>query len=59
MTGPFADQLDETVNRALNGVGGMIGNRNLGDQVGGTVNNVSNGLLGDQGLARKLLRGGR
>jgi hypothetical protein len=40
LTGP----LDQTLNDTLNNVGGAAGNPNLGNQVGGAVNNVTNGL---------------
>ena len=36
----------DAVNGALNDVGGALGNPNLGDQVNGTLNGVTNGLLG-------------
>ena len=50
LTGP----LDKTVNDAVNGVGGLLGDNKLGDKVTGTVN----GLLGPGGATDGLLGGG-
>jgi len=50
LTGP----LDETLNDSLNGVGGLLGNHQLGNQVTGALN----GLLGQGGLTDQLLGGG-
>lgn len=54
LTGP----LDQTVNDTLNNVGGALGNPNLGNQVGGAVNNATNGLLGPKSAVNDLLGGG-
>jgi hypothetical protein len=51
LTGP----LDQGVNDTLNNVGGAVGNPNLGNQVGGAVNNVTNGVLGPKGAVDELL----
>ena len=50
----------------MNGVGGALGDGQLGDKVGGALNQTTNGLLGPNGLtgsplaasrpARRLLR---
>lgn len=53
VTGP----LDSAVNDTLNNVGGLLGNPNLGDQVNHGLNNVTNALLGDGGLADQILGG--
>jgi hypothetical protein len=50
VTGPLTQQVDKTVNDTLNNVGGVVGQPNLGGQVNDTVKNLSNGLLGNQGL---------
>ncbi|HEX2128249.1 MAG TPA: hypothetical protein VHF58_03425 [Solirubrobacterales bacterium] len=55
VTGP----LDQTLNNTLNNVGGLLGNPNLGDQVGHTLNNVTNTLLGPGGLTDQILGGGQ
>jgi hypothetical protein len=51
LTGPP----DQTVNDTLNNVGGAVGNPNLGNQVGGAVNNVTNGPLEPKGTVDQLL----
>lgn len=43
----LTDQVDQTVTGTLDGVGGAIGNPDLGQQVGGTLNDVTGGLLGN------------
>lgn len=43
----ITDRVDQTVQDTRDGVGGVVGNPNLGQQVGGTVNNVTDGLLGN------------
>jgi hypothetical protein len=50
VTGP----IDNTVNDALNNVGGALGNPNLGDQVTGSLNNATNNLLGPNGVGGLL-----
>ncbi len=51
LTGP----LDKTVNDAVNGVGGLLGDPKLGDKVTGSLNETTNGLLGQGGLTDSLL----
>jgi hypothetical protein len=51
LTGP----LDQTVNDTVKNVGGALGNPNLGNQVGGAVDNVTDGLLGPKGAVDQLL----
>lgn len=43
----LTDQVDQTVTGTLDGVGGVIGDPNLGQQVGGTLNDVTGNLLGN------------
>lgn len=52
LTGP----IDKTVNDAVNGVGGLLGDNKLGDKVTGTVKGVTDGLLGKGGLTDSLLK---
>jgi hypothetical protein len=59
VTGPVTQQVDQTVNNTLNHVGGLVGQPNLGNQASGTVKNLSNSLLGNQGLTGNLLGGGK
>jgi hypothetical protein len=54
VTGP----LDQTANNTVNGVGGLVGDDELGDKVTNTVNQTTNGLLGPNGPTGSLLGGG-
>ncbi len=54
VTGP----VDDAVNNAVNGVGGALGDDQLGDKVTGTVNEATNNVLGPNGVAGSLLGGG-
>ena len=56
---PVTDPLDETLNDTLNGVGGLLGNPELGDQVARGVNETTAALLGPGGLTDRLLGGNR
>jgi hypothetical protein len=53
VTGP----VDDAANNAVNGVGGALGDDQLGDKVTGTVNQATNDLLGPNGAAGSLLGG--
>jgi hypothetical protein len=55
LSGGLTGPLDQTVNDTLNNVGGAVGNPNLGNQVNGAVNNVTNGLLGPKSATNQLL----
>jgi hypothetical protein len=55
LSGGLTGPLDQTANDTLNNVGGALGNPNPGNQVGGAVNNVTNGLLGPKGAVDELL----
>lgn len=54
-TGGLTRSLDDTLGHTLNGVGGLLGRPHLGDNVGRTGNQLTNRLLGDQGLTGRLL----
>ena len=56
-TGPLTDEIDRNLNDTLNGVGGALGQPNLGDDVNDTVRNLSDGLVGREGLTGRLLGG--
>jgi hypothetical protein len=58
-TNPIIKPLDDTLNHTLNNVGGLLGNPGLGDQVTGSLNDVTNALLGEGGLTDQLLGGNR
>ena len=45
------------MNDAVNGVGGALGDEQLGDKVTGAVNQATNGLLGPSGPTGSLLGG--
>jgi hypothetical protein len=55
VTGPITGPLDQTINDTLNNVGGALGNPNLGNQVTDGVNNITNGVLGRDGVVGNLL----
>jgi hypothetical protein len=55
VTGDLTGPVDQTGNDTLNDVGGAVGNPNLGNDVNGAVNNVTNGLLGPKGVTDQLL----
>jgi hypothetical protein len=45
-TRPITDPLDQTLNDTLNGVGGVLGNPDLGTQVTDGLNRTTNAILG-------------
>ena len=55
VTDPITGPLDQNVNDALNNVGGLLGNPNLGNQVTQGLNNIGGKLLGPGGLTDQLL----
>ena len=57
VTDPITGPIDKTVNDAVNNVGGLVGDDQLGDKVTGGVNDVTNGLVGPGGLTDSLLGG--
>jgi hypothetical protein len=56
LTGGVTRSVDRTVNNTVNHVGGLIGAPHLGDNLGRTVNETGDRLLGDRGLAGHLGR---
>jgi hypothetical protein len=54
LTKGITQPVDKAVNDTLNGVGGALGDSQLGDKVTGAVNNTTNGLLGPGGLTDSL-----
>jgi hypothetical protein len=57
LTDDLTAPIDKSVNDGLNGVGGLLGDPALGDKVGGSLNETTNGLLGEGGLTDSLLGG--
>jgi hypothetical protein len=56
LTGGLTRPVDEVARQALNGLGGnLLGNPELGNQLQGTVNTLTDGLLGPGGLTDQLL----
>lgn len=53
--GELVAGLDKTVKDTLNGVGGLVGQPELGDRVTSTVNGLTHELLGPDGAADRLL----
>ena len=49
-TSGVTDQVDQALNDTLNNVGDAVGQPNLGNDVNDTVNGVTGGLLGNDGL---------
>ena len=47
--------IDKTLNDTLNGVGGALGNPNLGNDTTGALNDATSGALGNGGLVNGLL----
>ena len=56
LTSGLTDPIDKTLNDTLNGAGGLLGDRTLGNRTTKALNDTANGLLGPGGLGDRLLQ---
>jgi len=56
LTGGLTGPIDKTLNDTLNGVGGLLGDRTLGNRTNKALNDTANSLLGPGGVGDRLLQ---